>query len=233
MDLNAPLSDAEFDELDNFLMSDAVGDSAMDVSMLDGFLTAIVIGPQTLSPSLWLPRVWGKKEMEWESPAQAERITGFIMRHLNGIVAQFAEEPEDFQPVTYMRENEAGEEIEIIDEWCVGFVEGISLDADAWQDLLEADEHKELMFPIFLHGTDAGWEEMQKNAELIARESDFVEALPDCVIGIHEFWLPFRQAAAGKQTIRHDEPAAARNDPCPCGSGKKFKKCCGDPSKMH
>ncbi|MGH9890873.1 MAG: PBPRA1643 family SWIM/SEC-C metal-binding motif protein [bacterium] len=23
------------------------------------------------------------------------------------------------------------------------------------------------------------------------------------------------------------EPTAGRNDPCPCGSGKKFKKCCG------
>lgn len=24
-----------------------------------------------------------------------------------------------------------------------------------------------------------------------------------------------------------------RNDPCPCGSGKKFKKCCGVQKKMH
>jgi len=27
--------------------------------------------------------------------------------------------------------------------------------------------------------------------------------------------------------VRHSEPKAGRNDPCPCGSGKKFKKCCG------
>jgi hypothetical protein len=26
--------------------------------------------------------------------------------------------------------------------------------------------------------------------------------------------------------IRHSEPHVGRNDPCPCGSGKKFKKCC-------
>ena len=28
------------------------------------------------------------------------------------------------------------------------------------------------------------------------------------------------------QTVRHTVEAVGRNDPCPCGSGKKFKKCC-------
>ncbi|MCA9066876.1 MAG: SEC-C domain-containing protein, partial [Planctomycetaceae bacterium] len=27
--------------------------------------------------------------------------------------------------------------------------------------------------------------------------------------------------------IVNDEPKVGRNDPCPCGSGKKYKKCCG------
>ena len=27
--------------------------------------------------------------------------------------------------------------------------------------------------------------------------------------------------------VRRDAPKVGRNDPCPCGSGKKFKKCCG------
>ena len=32
----------------------------------------------------------------------------------------------------------------------------------------------------------------------------------------------------GKQeTIRRDMPKVGRNDPCPCGSGKKYKNCCG------
>ncbi len=28
-------------------------------------------------------------------------------------------------------------------------------------------------------------------------------------------------------TVRREEPKVGRNDPCPCGSGKKYKKCCG------
>ena len=47
--------------------------------------------------------------------------------------------------------------------------------------------------------------------------------------------LPSRPAApprvggddAPVQTVRRDEPKVGRNDPCPCGSGKKYKKCHG------
>ncbi|MBQ2846449.1 MAG: SEC-C domain-containing protein, partial [Firmicutes bacterium] len=29
------------------------------------------------------------------------------------------------------------------------------------------------------------------------------------------------------ETVRRDAPKVGRNDPCPCGSGKKYKHCCG------
>ncbi|NLD89366.1 MAG: preprotein translocase subunit SecA, partial [Lentisphaerae bacterium] len=34
-------------------------------------------------------------------------------------------------------------------------------------------------------------------------------------------------ALAGARTVVRDAPKVGRNDPCPCGSGKKYKKCCG------
>jgi preprotein translocase subunit SecA len=33
--------------------------------------------------------------------------------------------------------------------------------------------------------------------------------------------------AAKPQTIRRETPRVGRNEPCPCGSGKKYKQCCG------
>ena len=42
----------------------------------------------------------------------------------------------------------------------------------------------------------------------------------------HGFSVIEGRQAAGS-TFRHETPQAGRNDPCPCGSGKKFKKCCG------
>ena len=34
-------------------------------------------------------------------------------------------------------------------------------------------------------------------------------------------------AAGGPRTVVHAQPKIGRNEPCPCGSGKKYKKCCG------
>ena len=62
--------------------------------------------------------------------------------------------------------------------------------------------------------------------------------------GLHDEWLqPQRPTLEGKRpadvldggrlfpekvvTFRREDPKVGRNDPCPCGSGKKFKKCCG------
>ena len=40
-------------------------------------------------------------------------------------------------------------------------------------------------------------------------------------------WVYAGQAEPQSQTIRRETPKIGRNDPCPCGSGKKYKKCCG------
>jgi len=40
-------------------------------------------------------------------------------------------------------------------------------------------------------------------------------------------WAYFDGDEIKPQPIVHDGPRIGRNDPCPCGSGKKYKKCCG------
>ncbi len=38
--------------------------------------------------------------------------------------------------------------------------------------------------------------------------------------------MPNRPGTSKPLTFRREAPKAGRNDPCPCGSGKKYKKCC-------
>ena len=38
---------------------------------------------------------------------------------------------------------------------------------------------------------------------------------------------PKAEKTGKQETIRRDMPKVGRNDPCPCGSGKKYKNCCG------
>ena len=42
-----------------------------------------------------------------------------------------------------------------------------------------------------------------------------------------EMYANSGEAPAKVATIRRDQPKIGRNDPCPCGSGKKYKLCCG------
>ncbi|MBA4136964.1 MAG: hypothetical protein C0518_06575 [Opitutus sp.] len=40
-------------------------------------------------------------------------------------------------------------------------------------------------------------------------------------------WVYTGQLGGPGVTVRRETPKIGRNDPCPCGSGKKYKKCCG------
>lgn len=101
--LRVGLSDEELDELSAFLMSEDTSDETMMLDTLDGFLTAIVSVPVTLLPSQWLPRVWGPSpndEPAFETIDQAMHITGLIMRHMNGIIANLQwEDDQELQPI--------------------------------------------------------------------------------------------------------------------------------------
>ena len=228
MDIANPLTDEELDELDEFLMSEATGEDAMDISMLDGFLTALSIGPNNLPPSQWLPVVWGGS-MAWESQVQADRMTTQVLRHANDILLYLRDEPDTFEPLLYQREHE-GKTVSIIDEWCTGFVRGIALDEDGWRPLMDTEEGEDVLYPILLYGTEAGWEELEKHPEIEARHDEYVASIGERVLAMMEWWLPIRKA---KSTIRREDPKVGRNDFCPCGSGKKFKKCCGVQKILH
>lgn len=228
MEFSNALSNTELDELNDFLISDETLEGCMDISTLDGFLTALIIGPDTIVPSRWLPVLWGETEndeMVWESMDKMEPITSLILRHYNSIAEGFQVDPPDFNPIIYISGEE--EEVAIIDEWCHGFMQAVGLSFDSWKPIIDSDEHRRLITPILLHGTAEGWEELAEDPQFSAfSHEEWVAMLPAAVREIHQFWIPYRRAEAqiAKKT---SIPKTGRNDPCPCGSGKKYKKCCG------
>lgn len=57
---SGPLIDREIDWLEEVLLKYGNDDSVLCFSELDGFLTAIVSGPNTISPNTWLSAIWGR-----------------------------------------------------------------------------------------------------------------------------------------------------------------------------
>src|SRR3954465_8497895 len=133
-----PLAGEELDELERYLLDIEDLDDSMDISMLDGFLTAIVCGSRTIMPSEWMRWVWdlenGRQSPNFETRVQAERVLGLILRHMNDIATILHESPADYEPLLMENPN-PGEPVPVIDEWCVGFVKGMSLDAFGWSSL--------------------------------------------------------------------------------------------------
>ena len=99
-------SQADLEELEEFLLSDKTPDECMDISALDGFLTCLAIGPETVMPSKWLPEIWGESsndEMVWDSMEETEHIIGLIMSFFNSIVQVFTKNPNSFEPLFYTK----------------------------------------------------------------------------------------------------------------------------------
>jgi len=227
MDQASPLSDAELDELDDFLMSNATGEDAMDLSMLDGFLTALAIGPHSVPVDEWLPLVWGRP-VRWPDTALAERMTDLVLRHARHLEVHLCHEPDLFEPMFLEREVN-GEAVPIIDEWCTGFMKGVELDAAAWQFFRETEEGAVLLHPFWLYGTEAGWDELAADPELAARHNEQAAALGENVIAMMQWWLPVRRQGAADVAA----PEATGDLPCPCGSGDPFRTCCGRDRTLH
>src|SRR5277367_3175816 len=91
----------DLDELADYLDSDLSPDDCMGLSDLDGFLTGVIIGPDLIMPSEWLPVIWGDEEPEFESTAQAETFISLIMGRYNEISSGFNSDPERFEPIFY------------------------------------------------------------------------------------------------------------------------------------
>ena len=229
-DLNHPLSDAEIDLLDDFLLdrvpefaSDGYNDEGiLDISELDGFFTAILCGPEMITPSEWLPAVWGEFEPEWKDEGEFRKILGLLLRHMNSIAGMLMGSTENYEPL-FLERVVKGKRYMVVDEWCFGFMSGVSLAAHAWD--AAGEEMTALLEPILRFADEAGWEELED------MEDEEIERLQRCikpnVCKIHAWWLAQRSASTPMAApFNYEEPRVGRNDPCPCGSGKKYKKCC-------
>jgi uncharacterized protein len=221
--------DKKLRELDDFLCSDTVPDTAMDVSTLEGFLTALVIGPDIIPPSQYMPWIWdmdnGENEIIYDSMEQMNDTMNLVMQVWNNIAEIYSNSPSSFEPA-YFRAIEWGAA-----EWCEGFLLGTQLSSEAWAMLWIAQP--KLVTPFLRLGDETGIEitKKEKDAE------KWMDAVPEALEGIHAFWLERRKDSNGNPTMDAlpvtRAPKVGRNEPCPCGSGKKFKKCCGAPPTIH
>jgi uncharacterized protein len=140
-----PLTDAQIERLDSFLRKNK---NAMNLEEIDGFFTALVCGPELVMPIEYLPHVWGKGKSQdgiFRNLDQAQEILGLLNRHWNTI-AKTLYEGEAYVPL--MHEDENGSMTG--NEWAKGFLRGMGLRRDTWNQLLDDEEHGRSLVSVFM-----------------------------------------------------------------------------------
>ena len=216
--LEIPVQDVGWDILDEFLSSDRAPPNCMSMPELDGFMTAVAIGPEQILPSEWMLVIWDNEDPVFADDAEMTAVMGGIMSRYTEIVATI--DDGSFGPILW--EDTDGSVIPA--DWAEGFLTGAGLRATAWQPLFQSEEDGFCLFPILAWGSeeisDALFEESPQTIDELWDSA--ATLLPASVLAVAGYWKQRGQTPLSKSTRKQ-----GRNDPCACGSGQKFKKCCG------
>jgi uncharacterized protein len=138
---NTPLTEEELAGLDE-LLNTLPSDAAMTLDAMDGYLTALLVGPSLIGASAdWLPAIWGGDQEPAPAPfasnQKRKRTTVLVLRHLRSIEAALSGPPDAWEPVFSVAEvpGSQGEELADATDWCMGFLAAMDLAPDAWAPL--------------------------------------------------------------------------------------------------
>jgi uncharacterized protein len=163
-----------------------------------GLLTAVCTGPDAVSPTVWLPEIIPEGAFD-DTPAARAKVD--LLARLHGAVSEtLRTTPEIICP-------EPDKPAEEAVNFCRGYVHGARMHAK-WRDD-EAARERLVPFEQLANPTPDTEPATSPHRERLGRH----------VAELHAYWQSKRQ-------VVHATPKVGRNDPCPCGSGKKHKKCC-------
>ena len=232
-----PLTDKQLDRLEELLADPALA-NALRLDEAQGYLCAALGGPRPMPPERWLADVLGD-EAALELPAGLE-AAGLLRQFADALAAEL----DKGNPPTLLLypADESQDAPSDYAPWCEAYLAAVDAAEEDWFDFLgeedaENDEEigeevghlDECLFPLMVLSGEAenaarehgeAWPEGEEREQILR---DCEEDLPLAVAEIHGFW----RAKRGVGTIRREAPKVGRNDPCPCGSGKKYKQCCG------
>ena len=214
-------------QLDEELL--ALGEETMLLEELDGFIAGLLVCPELIKPGDWLPIVWNRDRADqqpvFEDLGHVNRVLGLVMEHYNDVARTLMENPDRYSPLFAI--DKRNDDV-LWELWIEGFEKAVALRPAAWKAFLDADGDTVAAMSgmLMLAAIARGDEEVKDHDAASATAPD---RIADWVVNLNEWRLANYQPT---QSIDPRGGSASRkkvgrNDPCPCGSGKKYKKCCG------
>lgn len=206
-----------------------------------GFLFSIACAPELVKPAEWLPLIIDPDNAEATSLENMQAITVGLMSLYNEMTRQVQKVDVKLPlEISFLDDPMANLNSESsISQWARGFRSGYIWLEEMWTEytpeaIKEEAEHQLLVLFFFSSqkGAVALYEEVNnKDVTFEKMAEDMQRLFPDAQHGVALLGNSIQQALAARddptrQPVVKSEKVG-RNEPCPCGSGMKFKKCCG------
>lgn len=247
--LKRDLTDAEFAELDELLAATPKPMEALDAVMLDGYLCGVLVQPVLLKTEEWLPFVFdasGQPLPDSVDPSWSARTHYLILqRHaaLNRCMAEDGwfnplilepDEDADSEDAGQAEDNDAAQAFKAlppVSQALMPWVTGLLLATEQFTALSDMpnDAVHVALARLYRH-LPAQTDEERALVATLNQEHPLTtldNAIEELVVTVADLWDLTRASRYHVDTIKHDAPKQGRNDPCACGSGKKFKACHG------
>jgi uncharacterized protein len=211
-----PLSDAETQTLRNYLLES--GGASLEYAR--GVFTAVACSPQVIDPPTWLPWVLGSS-----TPSKTTLRDSFslLMREAHSIAECLALGEPWFPTATPRAINVEANNAELV-QYCKGFTR-------VTQHGVEWRKAGAVFLKVLPIAATAGYIDVTSIAAVLPGQPDAQqwlhaeqEQLRERVLEIYTAFAEARVQASA--AAAQSSGSVGRNEPCPCGSGKKYKKCC-------
>jgi uncharacterized protein len=199
---------------------------------LDGYLTGVIVTPQPalISPSAWLMRLWGADPPIFDEEVQIKTVLSELIKRYNALSTKIDRSVTRLEldnTVNYRPAFLAGDEKPThnsVRTWVRGFWTAMTLAPETWSSLLE-DERTQILIRPFVGFFDLEPDEPDElGANVDALLDEDAALIPRLILVLRKL-AQIRQADAPASRPAH-RSKVGRNEPCPCGSGRKYKRCC-------
>ncbi len=236
-------------------LCDRLAGFGADVSLewVDGYLSALVASRRLMPVSEWLPKIFGDAfERAFADPDDVNQALAALTARWNVLASQLdpqalLDDPEELRLSPLMISYDEATRAEMVEAghvaadeandllqtgalWAEGFAQVVDDFPEDWPEPdVDTDEgrwYDECLARVFalMLPQDQLAEHLAEHFAGETLERD--ELIDDACVAVQDLRVYFLDHAPKPET-RRVAPRPGRNDPCPCGSGRKFKQCHG------
>jgi len=190
------------------------------LSYIDGFLTSLVVGPTLVPPSEWLAALV-ETETGTLDADDTELMCTMLLAQYEAIAEELYEDLEAYEPLFWTDDNGT----RVCRDWANGFFDAMRFCDEHWGRFFRDKESRDLILPILFQLDSDELRQMLSTGDLDLEEiaARAEDVITESVLALSDYWLAHGPARPQR---RRKRAKVGRNAPCPCGSGKKYKKCC-------